>query len=386
MIRAYRYRLYPTEEQAAFLNRQFGCVRSVYNWGLALATQTYQTQGQGLTRFQLDIRLTALKQDLPWLQEVAAQPLQQALIHLDKAFTRFFREKRGYPRFKTKRGSQSASYPQGVKSDWEHSWLYVPKTGWVRAVFSRRFTGRIKTVTVQRVPSGKFFVSVLVEDESQIPDPVPETIEHAVGVDLNLHDFAVLSTGEKIPHPQWLESERRRLRILQRRFAKKAQGSRNREKIRRQMARLHERVTNRRQDFLHQLSTDLLRRFDTVCIEDLHVAGMVRNHPLARHIAQSGWAAFRRQLEYKAQWTGKHVRIIGRFEPSSRLCVCGYYNHHLTLADRTWTCPQCGQHQDRDVLAANNIKRFAFAKHATGRDTPGEPGERPPVDDRPFGA
>jgi putative transposase len=152
------------------------------------------------------------------------------------------------------------------------------------------------------------------------------------------------------------------------------------------MARLHERVTNRRQDFLHKLSTDLLRRFDTVCIEDLHVAGMVRNHPLARHIAQSGWAAFRRQLEYKAQWTGKHVRIIGRFEPSSRLCVCGYDNHHLTLADRTWTCPQCRQHQDRDVLAANNIKRFAFAKHATGRDTPGEPGERPPVDDRPFGA
>ncbi|MCY0886394.1 MAG: helix-turn-helix domain-containing protein, partial [Firmicutes bacterium] len=143
MLKAYRYCLYPTEAQAAFLTRQFGCVRYVYNWGLALATQSYQTQGQGLTRFQLDKRLTALKQELPWLREVAAQPLQQALIHLDKAFTRFFREKRGYPRFKTKRGPQSAVYPQGVRVDWDHSLLYVPKAGWVRAVFSRRFTGRI---------------------------------------------------------------------------------------------------------------------------------------------------------------------------------------------------------------------------------------------------
>jgi putative transposase len=382
MIRAYRYRLYPTEEQAAFLNRQFGCVRYVYNWGLALATQTYQTQGQGLTRFQLDKRLTALKQELPWLREVAAQPLQQALVHLDKAFTRFFREKRGYPRFKTKRGLQSAVYPQGVRVDWDHSMLYVPKAGWVRAVFSRQFTGRIKTVTVRRVPSGKFFVSVLVEDESPIPDPVPETADRAVGVDLNLHDFAVLSTGEKIPHSKWLEQELQRLKALQRRLMRKAKGSKNRNKVRRQIARLQERVANRRQDFLHKLSTALLRRFDTVCLEDLNVSGMMHNRALARRIAQSGWAEFRRQLEYKASWSGKHIRVIGRFEPSSRLCCCGYYNHALTLADRAWTCPQCGRHHDRDVLAANNIKRFAFAEHHTGRDTPGVPGERPPVDDR----
>ncbi len=281
-----------------------------------------------------------------------------------------------------KRGPQSATYPQGVKVDWEQSAIFLPKTGWVRVVLSRRFSGRIETVTVRRVPSGQFFVSVLVEDESQIPDSVPETEDRAVGVDLNLHDFAVLSTGEKIPHPQWLEPDLRRLRILPRRLAKKAKGSRNRENLRRQIARLHERVANRRQDFLHKLSTDLLRRFDTVCIEDLHVAGLIRTRPLARRVAQSGWAEFRRQLEYKAPWTGKHVRVIGRFAPSSRLCVCGYYNHHLTRADRTWTCPQCGRHHDRDVLAANNIKRFAFAKHETGRDTPGVPGERPPVDDR----
>jgi putative transposase len=382
MLKAYRYRLYPTEEQAAFLNRQFGSVRYVYNWALALATTTYQTQGKGITRFQLDKRLTALKQELPWLGEVAAQPLQQALVHLDKAFTRFFREKKGYPRFKSKRGPQSATYPQGVKIHWENAMIYLPKAGWIRAVFSRQFTGCIKSVTVRRVPSGKFFVSVLVEDENQVPDPVPDTLDHAVGGDLGLHDFLVLSTGEKYPHPQWLERELYRLKILQRRLAKTTKGSKHWAKLQRQIARLHERVANRRRDFLHKLSTDLLRRFDTVCLEDLNVSGMVHNRALARRIAQSGWAEFRRQLEYKAVWYGKHLRVIGRFEPSSRLCVCGYYNHALTLADREWTCPQCGRHHDRDVLAANNIKRFAFAKHATGRDTPGVPGERPPVDDR----
>jgi putative transposase len=382
MIRAYRYRLYPTEEQATFLNRQFGCVRYVYNWALALATATYQQEGKGLTRFQLDKRLTALKQDLPWLREVASQPLQQVLVHLDKAFTRFFRERKGYPRFKTKRGWQTASYPQGVKVDGDRQRLFLPKLGWIRVVFSRRFQGRIKTVTVSRAPSGKHFVSILVEDESQVPTPVPETEARAVGVDLGLHDYLTLSTGEKIPHPQWLEQELHRLKILQRRLARKAKESKNREKVRRQIARLHERVVNRRLDFLHKLTTDLIQRFDTVCLEDLNVSGMGHNRALARRIAQSDWAEFRRQVEYKAVWYGKHVRVIGRFAPSSRLCVCGYYSHDLTLADRQWDCPTCGRHHDREVLAATNIKRFAFAKHPTGRDTPGEPGERPPVDDR----
>jgi putative transposase len=198
-----------------------------------------------------------------------------------------------------------------------------------------------------------------------------------------LQDYLTFSTGEKIPHPHWLKQELQRLKRLKRQLARKAKGAKNREKVRRQIARLHERVANRRLDFLHKLTTNLIWRFDTVCLEDLNVSGMVHNRALARRIAQSGWAEFRRQLEYKAVWYGKHIRVIGRFEPSSRLCVCGCYHHTLTLADREWTCSQCGRRHDRDALAANNIKRFAFAKHATGRDTPGVPGERPPVDDRP---
>jgi len=191
----------------------------------------------------------------------------------------------------------------------------------------------------------------------------------------------VLSTGERYGHPQWLESELYRLNILQRRFAKTTKGSQHRAKIRRHLARLPERVANRRQDCLHKLSTDLVRRFDTICLEDLNVAGLVRHHALARRIAPSGWAEFRRQLEYQAPWHGKHVRVMGRLAPSSRLCVCGYYHHPLTLADRQGDCPTCGRHHDRDVLAANNIKRFGFAEHDTGRDTPGEPGEPPRVDE-----
>ena len=336
MLKTYRYRLYPTEEQAAFLNRQFGAVRYVYNWALEVATTTYQTQSQGLTRFQLDKRLTMLKQELPWLQAVASQPLQQALGHLDKAFTRFFREKKGYPRFKSKRGKQSATYPQGVKIHGETGVLYLPKAGWIRAVFSRHVQGTVKTVIVSRAPSGQFFASVLVEDENQVPVAVPESLERAVGCDLGLHDFLVLSTGERYAHPQWLESELYRLKILQRRMARATKGAKNRAKLRRQIARLHEQVANRRQDFLQKLSTDLVRRFDTLCLEDLKVAGMPRNRSLARRIAQSGWAEFRRQLEYKTPWYGKHVRVIGRFAPSSRLCLCGYYKHDLTLADRQW--------------------------------------------------
>ncbi len=318
-------------------------VRYVYNWALALATTTYQTQGQGVTRFHLDKQLTALKQELPWLGEVASQPLQQALVHLDKAFTRFFRKKKGYPRFHSKRGTQSATYPQGVKIQWENGVIYLPKAGWIRTGFSRQFVGTIKTVTVSCMPSGKFFVSVLVEDENQVLNPVPEALDHAVSDDLGLQDFMVLSTGEKYRHPQWLERELYRLKILQRRLAKTTKGSKHRARSRRQIARLHERVAHRRQDFLHKLSTDLVRRFDTICIEDLNVAGMVRNHALARRISQSGWAEFLRQLEYKPQWYGTHVRVIGGFVPSSRLCVCGYYNHALTLADREWTCPDCAR-------------------------------------------
>lgn len=315
-----------------------------------------------------------MKKELPWLSEVASQPLQQALIRLDKGFTRFFRKKKGYPGFKSKRDRQSATFPQGFKVEFEQGVLVLPKLGAVKAVYSRTFEGKVKTLTVSKTPTGKFYASVLVEEENQ-PSIKPDVEENAVGVDLGLKHFAVLSTGEKVEHPKHLEKHLGRLRVLQRRLSRKQKGSNNYRKAKLKVALLHERVANSRADFMHKLSTRLVREFDSICLEDLNIQGMLANGKLARHIGQSGWGEFRRMLEYKTEWNGKHVRIIGRFEPSSRLCYCGYYHHALTLSDREWDCLDCGRRHDRDELAANNIKRFAYRKPNTGRDTPGELGE-----------
>jgi putative transposase len=394
MLKAFKYRFYPTEEQAKFLARQFGCNRFVYNWALHQKTKAYQETKKGLSRFALDKQLTALKKELEWLNEVASQPLQQALGHLDKAFTRFFKEKKGFPKFKNKHGTQSASYPQGVRLDFEAGLLTLPKVGIVKTVFSRTFEGTVKTTTISRTPTGKYFVSVLVEArtarqvlscEQEVENQdfnYADTEEQAIGIDLGLKDFATLSSGEKIAHPKHLEQYLQRLKVLQKRLAKKKKGSANAKKAKLKVALLHEKVGNTRKDFLHKLSTRLVKEFNTLCFEDLNVQGMMANHKLARHIGQSGWGMFKQFCEYKASWNGKHTRTIGRFEPSSRLCTCGYWNHDLTLAMRVWTCPSCGTNHDRDVLAANNIKRFAFKKNDTNSsvDSRGEPVELPSLD------
>ncbi len=252
-------------------------------------------------------------------------------------------------------------------------------------MFSRTFEGIVKTTTVSKTPTGKYFVSVLVEVENQDFNHA-DTEETAVGIDLGLKDFAILSSGKKIAHPKHLEQHLQRLKVLQKRLAKKKKGGCNAKNAKLKVALLHEKVSNTRKDFLHQLSTKLVRQFNTLCFEDLNVQGMMANHKLARHIGQSGWGMFKQLCEYKAAWSGKHTRTIGRFEPSSRLCTCGYWNHDLTLGTRVWTCPSCNITHDRDVLAANNIKRFAFKKNDTlshsnsSVDSRGEPVELPSLD------
>ncbi len=361
MLKTYRFRIYPSPDQERTLVRHLGAMRFIYNWGLELAVKEYRATGKGFSFADLSRRLPGLKTELAWLGEVPAQSLQQALRNLDRAFTGFYRGQAQLPRFKRKRNSASMRYAQDVRVEWEKELIRLPRVGWVPIRLSQRFSGVIKSTTISRVPSGKFFVAILVEDENQVPQPTPESIERAVGCDLGLHDFAVLSSGEKYPHPQWLEAELSRLRMLQRRMDKKETGSRNWEKARHRLAVLHERIANRRRDYIHKLSTDLIRRFDTICLEDLNVGGMSHLRKLSRRITYAGWGMFRHQLEYKAAWSGKTVRIIGRFAPTSRVCPCGYYNHAMTLADRRWECPACGTLHDRDILAANNIKRFAFS-------------------------
>ena len=352
------------------LSKQFGCVRFVYNFGLAEKVKAYQLTGKSPTRYELDKRLTTLKKELPWLTEVASQPLQQAIIHLERAFTKFFKEKKGFPKFHSKHTHNSAAYPQGVSVDFEANRVTVPKLGKVKARLSRTFEGKVRTCTVGRNAAGQYHISVLVEVENQDVTPALETIDTAVGVDLGIKHFAVLSTGAKIDNPRHLNNALARLKVLSRRHSKKKKGGSNREKARQKLARAHQRVTDCRNDFLHKESTKLIQAFDTICLETLNVAGMVRNHKLARHISDASWGRFGEFLEYKAGWNGKHVRRIGRFEPSSKLCTCGTINRALTLKDRTWTCSACGETHDRDLLAAQNIKRFAFINQ--GRILPAE--------------
>ncbi len=359
MLRAYKYALFPDEEQAIQLAKTFGCVRFVYNAGLETKNTAYQMRGASLTCFDLIKQTTEAKKELTWLAEVPSQALQMALRNLDNAFTNFFRHGAAFPRFKSKYRKQSFQLPQGVKVDFEGGKVFLPKCKWVPAVLHRKFEGQVKTTTVSRTATGKYFVSILVDMPIRAAKPKPVNPAFAVGLDLGIKTFLVTSEGEEFENQKFLSRNLTRLRVEQRSLARKEKGSANRDKQRKVVARLHEKIRNQRSDYLHKLSTDLLNRYDTLCFEDLHIKGMVKLRPLARSISEQGWAEFRRMCEYKADTYGKHVIQIGRFEPSSKLCsVCGSTNHNLTLKDREWTCHSCSTFHDRDVNAAINIKNF----------------------------
>lgn len=374
MLRAYRYRLYPNAAQRELLAKHFGCVRYVYNTALAAKIEAYQTTGKSVSRFELDKRLTAWKQqpETSWLKEVNSQSLQAAIRHLESAFTRFFREKKGFPRFKSKHDNRrSFECPAGVKVSFGTGTIQLPKLGAVRTEFSRRFEGAVKTVTVSQSATGKYYASVLVETGVSVPAQAPVNAATTVGIDVGLKDFATLSTGEKIANPRFLLKSLKRLRRLSRQHSNKKKGSNNRAKSRLRLARQHERVRHQRTDFLQQVSTRIVRENQTVAVENLNIRGMQQNRKLSRAIVDVAWGSFLVMLKYKCQWAGKNYVEIGRFDPSSRLCTCGVVNRELTLRDRQWTCKSCGSTHDRDVLAANNIKRFALQpQNLIGRDTP----------------
>ncbi|VAW38930.1 Mobile element protein [hydrothermal vent metagenome] len=301
------------------------------------------------------------REDRPWLAEVNAQSLQASLINLDRAFMNFFRKKTKFPRFKKKTDKQSFQVPQRGKIDFENRKLIIPKfQEGIRCKMSRRFEGETKTFTVSKTTTGKYFVSVLVETPEEIPDKQPITEASTIGIDVGIKTFATLSTGEEIENPRLLKEELARLKVLKRRASKKKKGSINRRKAFKKVALHHERIAGRRNDFLHKLTHRLISENQAVAIEDLNIAGMMKNHCLAQAIADVSWSEFFRQLEYKAEWKGKNVLKVGRFEPSSKMCSCGVINTKLTLKDRTWTCTACGITHARDVLAAQNIKRFAL--------------------------
>lgn len=368
MLKSFVYRLYPNKEQEILLAKHFGCNRFIYNWALNLRKESYEQSGKTISKFELNKMVTQLakKEEYSWLQEVLSQSLQQSIQNLDTAYIKFFKEKTGFPKFKSKKTHRhSYRIPQNVKIDFENHKVFLPKIKWVNIRVDREFEGLIKSATVKQLPSGKYFVSILVEDGKDYQTKKQIVHANAVGIDLGIKDFAILSDGTKIENPKFLRTKEQRLKVLQKRLSRKQKGSNNRNKQRIKVAKLHEKISNERKDFLQKLTTKLVKesQFDTFCLENLNVSGMMRNHKLAKSIAEVSWYQFIEMLKYKCEWYGKNLVQIGQFEPSTKTCShCGYKNTELTLKDREWICPVCNTYHDRDINAAINIKNFALSE------------------------
>lgn len=373
MFKAFKYRIYPSSEQKELIHKHFGCVRWVYNYALNKKIAEYQTSKKSLSRFDLQKDLPLLKKnEAPWLSEVIAQSLQSSLENLDKAYTKFFRDKKGFPKFKSKKDNrQSFSVPQNVTVEWDKSLLRLPKfKDGVKIVLHRKFEGKIKTTTISKTPTGKYFASILVETNESIPNKKPIDENKAVGIDLGIKTFATLSDGTSIANPKFLRKSLKKLKRLHRSVSRKKKGSENRAKAIKQLALIHEKVSNQRNDFLHKTTTFLVQNYDTICLETLKPSNMVKNHKLAQALFDVAIGKFNELIDRKSEWYGKNILRIGQFEPSSKLCTCGEINRELKLSDRTWTCKKCNTTHDRDQLAANNIKRMAF--HSLNKNTAGQ--------------
>lgn len=365
--RAYLYRCYPTPDQAKMLARTFGCARFVYNWGLALRRDAYQERKESLYYSHTSAALTRLKQhpETAWLNEVSCVPTQQALRHLDKAYRAFFEGQGKYPKFKKKHGRQSAEYTASAFT-WNGAYLTLAKMDTPLSIsWSRPLPAGCKptTVTISRDPADRYFVSFRVEED--IAPLPPET--NAIGVDLGITDVVALSTGEKVGNPRFLAKDEKKLAKAQRIEARRKPGSKNRAKARRKVNHIHAHIADKRGNFLHQLTTRLIRENQTICVESLAVKNLLKNHTRALAISDGGWGELVRQLEYKAAWYGRTVIAIDRFFPSSKLCsICGHQMRFLPLKIRQWTCPKCGAVHDRDVNAAQTIRAEGLSVLACG--------------------
>ncbi|CDR09401.1 transposase, IS605 OrfB family [Streptomyces iranensis] len=369
MRRAFKYRFYPTDAQAAELSRTFGCVRKVYNMALAARTQAW-VRGERINYSRTSAMLTAWKktEELAYLNEVSSVPLQQALRHLQAAFTNFFAKQAKYPRFKSrKRSRNSAEYTTSAFRFRDGELTLAKMSEPLNIVWSRHLPegAQPSTVTVSHDSADRWFVSLLCEDPAVGPLPATDA---AIGVDVGLDHLLTFSTGEKIVNPRYERRDRARLARAQRALARKARGDgANRAKARRAVARVHARIADRRRDLLHKITTRLVRENQVVVIEDLTVRNMVKNGALACAISDAAWREFRTMLEYKAQWYGREVIAVDRWFPSSKLCSnCGNLAEVMPLHVRTWTCGDCGVTHDRDVNAANNLLAAGLAVSVCG--------------------
>lgn len=380
MLKGMKYRLYPTREQEVLLAKSFGCARYAYNWAIDVRSNAYAQGRKTPSRFNLDKLMTTEKKGKPWLAEVSDWVLKEAISHACSAYENFFAKRAGFPRFKSRRDSvQSATWRRPTVKGKNH--VFVPKVGIMRFRQHRPLEGNIKTVTVSRHASGRYYICFQVDDGRECA-PKPKRAATAVGVDVGIESFCTLSTGEKVANPRLRKSSQARIAKLQKKLARQRKGSNRYKETKRRLAREHEKVADARREFLHVLSTRLVDENQVIAVEDLNVKGMLSNRRLASHIADASWSEFFRMLEYKCEWKGVHLLSCGRFEPSSKMCsACGRIQKDMPLSVRSWKCPECGKRHDRDVNAAVNILNFAVASTVNGR---GEKVRLSSVDGYPF--
>ena len=375
MFKAYRFRMYPDEDQRVIIEKHIGSCRFVWNHFLGLRNKRYSETGKGMSYKEMASLLPALKKDHEWLNEINSQSLQQTLMHLDGAFHRFFRKLARYPNFRKKRNSGSFSVPQHFTVSGNH--ITIPKfESPIRMFMHRNIAGEARSLTISKTPSGKYYVSILTESSAILPEPEKIESRSSVGMDAGITGFLTLSDGIQIENPKNLKKSERKLAKLQKRLSRKQKGSRNRDKARNKVARMHEHITNQRNDFHNKVSDVLTRQYNTMAMEDLNVSGMMKNHHLAGSIGDAGWSSFFTMLKTKALSRGKNTIEIGRFDPSSKMCSnCGYV-YGLKLSEREWTCPECHNRHDREWNAAINVRKFALIKAGVPTDS----GELTPVD------
>ena len=362
MNKAYKFRIYPNKIQEQLIQKTFGCCRFVYNHYLAKRIGKYQEDKSTLNYNACSGELKTLKQQYEWLKEVDSISIQSSLKDLDAAYQNFFRRvkqgdsKVGFPEFKSKKNSRKSYKTKMTNGNIQvlDKYMKLPKLGLVKCRVSKKIEGRILSATISQNPSGKYFVSVCCTD---VVIPQFQKAGAVIGIDLGLREFAVTSDGAKLSNPKYFVKSEKKLAKLQRQLSRKTIGSNNRNKARVLASRTHERISNRRSDFLHKLSTQIIKDYDVICLESLKVNNMVKNHKLAKSISDVSWSEFVRQLQYKADWYGKIVQHVGTYFPSSQNCsVCGHKNAGTKdLSVRNWECPECRTVHDRDKNAATNI-------------------------------